>query len=101
LNVHLEFLLKFHYQDLWVCVASIGDQGLEAVQVVAYYLISLVVGHFLQCIYSIGLYIDWKELSLEVLVKVYLGLQRKHANIQFLLKEILGLFYSPTSFEKY
>ena len=31
LNVHLESLSKLHHQGLQVCVASVGDQSLEAI----------------------------------------------------------------------
>ena len=101
LNVHPESLSKLHHQSLQVYVASIRDQGLEAVQIVVHHLISLVVECSLQDIYSVNLYIDQKELSSEVLVEVSPGLQRKHTSVWFLLKEIFGPFCGPTSFEKY
>ena len=74
---------------------------MEVVQVVIYHSISLVVGYSLQGIYGIGLHVDWEELSSEVLVKVSLGLQRKHASIQFLLKEVFRPFYGLTFFKKH
>jgi len=43
-------LSKFHHQCPGIHITYIGDQDLEAVQIVVYYLISLVVGSSFQSI---------------------------------------------------
>jgi len=61
----------------------------------------LVVGYSFQGIDHISFYVDWEELSLELLHELSLGLDREFASICFMPKEVLGPLGSLTSFEEH
>ena len=53
LDVSLESSYELYHQGLGVHISSVRDQGLEAVQVIIYYPVFLVVGQSFQGVYSI------------------------------------------------
>ena len=61
----------------------------------------MVVEHSLQDIDYISFYVDWEELSLELLYELSLGLDRKFASICFIPKDVLGPLGSLTSFKEH
>ena len=100
LDVQFESLAEFYYQGPRVRVASIQDQGQEAVQVVVYYLVSLIVRGPFQGIDYICFCIDWKELTLELPFEVSPGLNGKNTSVCFLVKKVFGPSCGSSILEK-
>jgi len=73
---------------------------LEAVQIVVYYLISLVVGSSFQSIDHVCFHICREEVQPELLFKVPLGLDRENASIRFLTEYVFGPLGGTTFFEE-
>jgi len=60
----------------------------------------LIIREAFQSVNGICFYIDWKELTLELLFEVGLGLDGKDASVCFLAKEVLGPPHGSSIFEK-
>jgi len=90
LNVCPEAPAELHHKSPGVSVSGIGDQGEEAVQVIVYRPVSLVVHGAFQSVNGIGFCVDWKELTPELLFEVSPRLDRKNAGVCLLAKEVFG-----------
>jgi len=90
LNVCPEAPAELHHKSPGVSVSGIGDQGEEAVQVIVYRPVSLVVRGAFQSVNGIGFCVDWKELTPELLFEVSPRLDRKNAGVCLLAKEVFG-----------
>jgi len=73
---------------------------LEAVQIVVYHLISLVVGSFFQSVDCIRFCVCREEVQLELLFKVSPGLDGENASVRFLTEYVFGPLGGMTSFEE-
>jgi len=73
---------------------------LEAVQIVVYHPISLVVGSSFQSIDRVCFHICREEVQLKLLFKVSLGLDGENASVCFLMEHVFGPLSSTTSFEE-
>ena len=82
-------------------ITYVGDQGLEAVQIVIYRPISLVVGSSFQSVDRICSRVCRKEVQPELLFKVSPGLDRENTSVRFLTKYVFGPLGSMTSFEEH
>jgi len=74
---------------------------LEAIQIVVYHLISLVVGGPFQSIDRVYFCIYREEVQLELLFEVSPGLDRENASVHFLTKYIFRPLGSVTAFEEH
>jgi len=92
--------LKFHHQCPGIHITYIEDQGLEAVQIVVYHPISLVVGSSFQSVDCVHFYVCREEVQPELLFKVFPGLDRENASVRFLTEYVFRLLGSMTSFEE-
>jgi len=90
LNICPEAPAELHHKSPGVSVSGIGDQGEEAVQVIVYRPVSLVVRGAFQSVNGIGFCVDWKELTPELLFEVSPRLDRKNAGVCLLAKEVFG-----------
>jgi len=100
LNVRPEASAELHHKSLGVSVSSVGDQGEEAVQVIVYRPVSLVVRGAFQSVNGIGFCVDRKELTPELLFEVSPRLDRKNAGVCLLAKEVFGPPRDTSVFEK-
>jgi len=100
LDARLEASAELYHKSLGVSVSGVRDQGQEYVQVVVYSPVSLIIGGALQSVKGICFRIDRKELTLELLFEVGLGLDGKDAGVRFLAKEVLGPLRGSSIFEK-
>jgi len=82
---------------LEIYITCVGDQGLEAVQIVVHHPISLVVGSFFQSLDHVYREKVQPELSFEV----FPGLDRENTSVCFLTEHILGPLGGTTSFEEH
>jgi len=73
---------------------------LEAVQIVVYHPISLVVGSSFQSVDHIHFCVCREEVQLKLLFKVSLGLDRENASVCFLTEYVFGPLGSTTFFEE-
>jgi len=73
---------------------------LEAVQIVVYRLISLVVGSSFQSVDHVRFRVCREEVQLELLFKVSPGLDGENAGVRFLMEYIFGPLGGTTSFEE-
>jgi len=60
-----------------------------------------MVGHSLQDINCISLHNYWKKQDMEVLIEISSGLDREHASVYFLLKEVFRPLCGLVSFKKH
>jgi len=60
----------------------------------------LIVRRPLQSVDSICFHVNWKELTLELLLKVGPELNGEDASVRFLTKEVLGPLGSPSTLEE-
>jgi len=60
-----------------------------------------VVGDFFQSINCVCFHVNREEVKLELLLKIFLGLDRKNTSVHFLMKHIFGPLGSMTSFEEH
>ena len=74
---------------------------MEAIQIVIYYPISLVVGSSFQSIDHIHFHVYREEVQPELLFKVFPGLDGKNASIHFLTEHIFGPLGGMTFFEEH
>jgi len=74
---------------------------LEAVQIVIYHLISLVVGSSFQSIDCVCFCVCKEEVQPELLFKVSPGLNGENASVRFLTEYVFGPLGSMTSFEEH
>jgi len=100
LDARLEASTELYHKSLGVSVSGVEDQGQESVQVVVHRLVFLIIRGAFQSVNSVCFYIDWKELALELLFEVGPGLDGKDTGVHFLAKEVLGLPYGSSIFEK-
>jgi len=100
LDARLEASAELYHKSPGVSVSGVRDQGQEGVQVVIYHLVFLIIGEALQSVNGVCFCIDQKELTLELLFKVGLGLDGKDAGVRFLVKEVLGPLRGSSIFEK-
>jgi len=73
---------------------------LEAVQIVIYYLISLVVGSSFQSVDRVHFHICREEVQPELLFKVSPGLDGENTSVCFLTEYVFGPLGGTTSFEE-
>jgi len=73
---------------------------LEAVQIVVYRLISLVVGSSFQSVDHVRFRVCREEVQPELLFKVSPGLDGENASIRFLTEYVFGPLGSTTFFEE-
>ena len=73
---------------------------MEAVQIVVYYPISLVVGSFFQSVDRVHFHVCKEEVQPELLFKVSPGLDGENASVRFLTEYVFGPLGSTTSFEE-
>jgi len=73
---------------------------LEAVQIVVYRPISLVVGSSFQSVDRVRFRICREEVQLELLFKVSPGLDGENASVRFLTEYVFGPLGGTTSFEE-
>jgi len=73
---------------------------LEAVQIVVYYPISLVVGSSFQGIDHVRFRVCREEVQLELLFKVSPGLDGENASVRFLAEYVFRPLGGTTSFEE-
>jgi len=92
--------LELYHQHLRIHITCVGDQGLEVIQIVIHYPTSLVVGGSFQSIDCIYFCVDQKEVNLELLLEVSLGLDRKNASVCFLMEHVSGPLGGTTTFEE-
>jgi len=59
-----------------------------------------VIGGAFQSIDCVCFCINWKEVNLELLLKVSPGLDGENASVRFLTKHVFGLLGSMTTFEE-
>jgi len=93
-------LSKFHHYCPEIHITSVGDQGLEAIQIVIHCLISLVVGGPFQSIDRVCFCIYREEVQLELLFEVFPGLDGENTSVRFLMKYIFRPLGGTTSFEE-
>jgi len=74
---------------------------LEAIQIVVYHPISLVVGSSFQSIDCVRFHVCREEVQLELLFKVSPGLDGENASVRFLTEYVFGPLGGTTSFEEY
>jgi len=74
---------------------------LEAVQIVVHRLISLVVGSSFQSVDRVRLCVCGEEVQLELLFKVFPGLDGENTSVRFLTEYVFGPLGSTTSFEEH
>jgi len=74
---------------------------LEAVQIVIYHPISLVVGSSFQSINRIRFYVCREKVQPELLFKVSPGLDGENASVCFLTEYVFGPLGGMTSFEEH
>jgi len=74
---------------------------LEAIQIVVYHPISLVVGSSFQSIDCVHFHVCREEVQLELLFKVSPGLDGENASVRFLTEYVFGPLGGTTSFEEY
>jgi len=74
---------------------------LEAIQIVVYHPISLVVGSSFQSIDCVCFHVCREEVQLELLFKVSPGLDGENASVRFLTEYVFGPLGGTTSFEEY
>jgi len=74
---------------------------LEAIQIVVYHPISLVVGSSFQSIDYVRFHVCREEVQLELLFKVSPGLDGENASVRFLTEYVFGPLGGTTSFEEY
>jgi len=92
--------LELYHQHLGIYITCIRDQGLEVIQIVIYYLTSLVVGDSFQSIDYVCFCIGQEEVNPELLLEVSLGLDGKNTSVHFLTEHISRLLGSMTIFEE-
>jgi len=73
---------------------------LEAVQIVVYHPISLVVGSSFQSVDRVCFCVCREEVQPELLFKVSPGLDRENTSVRFLTEYVFGPLGSMTSFEE-
>jgi len=73
---------------------------LEAVQIVVYYPISLVVGSSFQGVDHVRFRVCREEVQPELLFKVFPGLDGENASVRFLMEYVFRPLGSTTSFEE-
>jgi len=73
---------------------------LEAVQIVVYCPISLVVGSSFQGVHRVRFHVCREEVQLELLFKVSPGLDGENASVRFLTEYVFGPLGGTTSFEE-
>jgi len=73
---------------------------LEAVQIVVYHLISLVVGSSFQSVDRVRFRVCREEVQPELLFKVSPGLDGENASVRFLTEYVFGPLGGMTSFEE-
>jgi len=73
---------------------------LEAIQIVVYHPISLVVGGPFQSVDRVCFHIYKEEVQLELLFKVSPGLDRENTSVRFLMEHVFRLLGSATSLEE-
>jgi len=73
---------------------------LEAIQIAIHHPISLVVGGSFQSIDHIRFHVNREEVQLELLFKVFSGLDGENTSVHFLTDYVFGLFGSVTTFEE-
>jgi len=74
---------------------------LEAVQIVVYRPISLVVGSSFQSVDRVRFRVCREEVQLELLFKVSLGLDGENASVRFLTEYVFRPLGGTTSFEEH
>jgi len=74
---------------------------LEAVQIVVYHSISLVVGSSFQSIDRVHFRICRKEVQPELLFKFSLDLDRKNTSVRFLMEYVFGPLGNMTSLKEH
>ena len=74
---------------------------MEAIQIVVYHPISLVVGSSFQSIDYVRFHVCREEVQLELLFKVSPGLDGENASVRFLTEYVFGPLGGTTSFEEY
>jgi len=93
-------LSKFHHYYPEIHITSVGDQGLEAIQIVVHRPISLVIEGSFQSIDRVCFCIYREEVQLELLFEVSPGLDGENASVCFLMKYIFRPLSGATSFEE-
>jgi len=73
---------------------------LEAVQIVVYHPIFLVVGSSFQSVDCVRFHICQEEVQPELLFKVSPGLDRENTSVCFLIEHVFGPLGSTISFEE-
>ena len=82
-------------------ITCVGDQGLEAVQIVIHYLISLVVGSSFQSVDHVCFHICREEVQPKLLFKFSPGLDGKNASVRFLTEYVFRPLGGTTSLEEH
>jgi len=77
-----------------------GDQGLEAVQIVIHHPISLVVESSFQSVDHVHFHVYREKVQLELLFKVSPDLDGENASVCFLIEHGFGPLGSTTSFKE-
>jgi len=92
--------LKLHHQCPEICVTRVGDQGLEAVQIVVYCPTSLVVGGSFQSVDRVCFRIYREAVESELLLEVPPDWYGENAGVRFLMEDVLGPLGGMTILEK-